>query len=78
MQIYLKQKALEFRVLWLYEPSKEEPDISLSIVNSKLHLHLLCTTNYLRDINPEHGSTLNTRSNDFKRSYIERVKSCKQ
>jgi len=30
---YLEQKALEFKAL----PSREEPEISLSIVNSKAH-----------------------------------------
>ena len=29
----------------------------------------------MRSISPKHGSTLNTLSNDFKRSYIERVTS---
>ena len=41
-----KEKALEFRVLWLLKkdlPSREEPDISLSILNSKACLHLLYT-----------------------------------
>ena len=37
--IYLKQKAFVFRAL----PSREEPDISLSIVNSKAHFQLLYT-----------------------------------
>ena len=39
--------ALEFLVLWLLKkalPSREEPDISLSIVNSKAHIHQLYTS----------------------------------
>ena len=58
LQIDLK-KALEFRVLWLLKkefPSREEPDISLSIMNSNTRFHL---ARYARI------STLNTRSNDF-------------
>ena len=46
LQIFLKWKALEFRVLWFLKkalPSREEPDISLSMVNSKARLHLLYT-----------------------------------
>ena len=46
LQIFLKLKALEFRVLWFLKkasPSREEPDISLSIVNSEARLHLLYT-----------------------------------
>ena len=33
---------------------------------------------YARIISPKHGNTLNTRSNDFIRGYIERVMSRKQ
>ena len=39
-------ESLEFRVLWFLKnvlPSRDEPDISLSIVNSKARLHLLYT-----------------------------------
>ena len=46
LQIFLKWKALEFRVLWFLKkalPSREEPDISLSMMNSKARLHLLYT-----------------------------------
>ena len=50
-------------------PSWEEPDISLSIVNSKAWFHL---ERYARIISPKHGSVLNTRSNNFIRMYIER------
>ena len=41
---YLKQKALEFS-FWLLKkalPSREEPDISLSIVNSEACSRVLC------------------------------------
>ena len=42
-------------------PSREEPDISLSIVDSKARLHLLYTrAPYARNISPKHGSALNT------------------
>ena len=53
----------------------EEPDISLSIMNSKARLH---PARYARIIRPERGSALNTRSNDFIRTYIERVTSRKR
>ena len=36
---------LEFRVLWLLKKpllSREEPDISLSVVNSKARFHHVC------------------------------------
>ena len=49
--------------------SREEPDISLSIVNSKARLHLLILARYARNISPKHGSALNTR-NDFIRSIL--------
>ena len=59
--------------MWLLKalPSREEPDISLSIMNSK-HAFLLMLL-YSWFISP---TALNTRSNDFIRSYmIERVTS---
>ena len=49
-------KALELRILWLLKkalPSREEPDISLSIMNSKAHFHL---ARYARIISPKRGS----------------------
>ena len=52
----LKQKPLEFRVLWLLKkalPSREEPDISLSIVNSKARLHRLYTRALRAQYQPE-------------------------
>ena len=62
---YLKEKALEFRVLWLLKkalPSSEEPDISSSIVNSKAAFILIYNT---RIVSLKHGSVLNTCSNDL-------------
>ena len=73
LQIFLKWKAFEFRVLWFLKkalPSREEPDISLSMVNSKARLHLLYTrAHYACNISPKRGSALNTR-NDFIRSIL--------
>ena len=43
-EVYIPWKALKFKDLWLLKkalPSREEPDISLSTVNSKARLHLL-------------------------------------
>ena len=65
-------ESLRVQSLWLLKkalPSREEPDISLSIMNSKARFHLAC---YARIIRPR---ALNTRSNDFIRTYIERVTS---
>ena len=54
----------------------EEPDISLSIVNSKARLHLLYTlARYVRNISLKHGSQLNTRNDLY--VCIERVTSLK-
>ena len=53
-------------------PSREEPDISLSIVNSKARLYLLIFAHYARIISLKRGIALNTCSNDFIRRYIER------
>ena len=61
--------------MWLLSkalPSREEPDISLSIVNGKAYFHIEC---YARIISPKCGSALNTRSNDFIGMYIEGVMS---
>ena len=55
-------ESLRVHSLWLLEkglPSREEPDISLSIVNNKA-----CSL-YDRIISPKHGSVLITRSSDF-------------
>ena len=60
-------EVLEFRALRFLEkalPSREELDISLSIVNSEAPLHLLYTCHYTHNIIPKHDSALNTR-NDF-------------
>ena len=51
--------------------SREEPDTSLSNVNSKAHLHLLYSL-----LSSKHG-TLNTCSNDFIQKHIEHVMSHK-
>ena len=52
-------------------PSREEPDISSSIVNSEARFHLLYIhVHYAGNISPKHGSALNTHSNDFIRRYI--------
>ena len=48
-------------------PSREEPDISLSIVNSKACFILV---RYAHNISPKHCSALNT-CKDFIRRYIE-------
>ena len=53
---------------------REEPDISLSIVNS---FDLLYTPHYTSIISPKHDSTLNTHSNDIIHTYIECVRSRK-
>ena len=66
-------KVLELTILWLLKkalPSGEEPDSSLSIMNSKAPRAL--------PINLKHGSAFNTRSNDFICTYIECVTSRKQ
>ena len=68
-------ESLRVRSLWFLKkalPSKEEPNISLSIVNSKARFY----THALR-ASPKRGSALNTRTNDFIRKYIERVMSRK-
>ena len=64
-------------------PSKEEPDISLSSMNSKARFHLtslhaFISLRYTYNISPKHGSTLNTCSNDFIHKYIEHVTSHKR
>ena len=67
-------ESLRVQSLWLLKkalPSREEADISLSILNSILTLYVLI-------ISPKHGSVLNTRSNDFIHTYIEYVTSCKR
>ena len=51
--------------------SREEPGISLSNVNRKAPFDLLAR--YTHSISPKCGSALNTRSNDFIRTYIEHV-----
>ena len=71
-------ESLRVKSLWLLIkalPSREEPDISLSIMNSKAAFTL---TLYAHIISLKCGSTLNTRSNDFIRTYIERVTSRKR
>ena len=57
-------------------PSREEPDISLSIVNSKarFYTHAL----HVRIISLKRGSVLNTCRNDFIHRYIECVMSHKR
>ena len=70
-------KSLRVQSSWLFNKalsSREEPDISLSIVNSKacFFTHALC----VYDISLKRGSVLNTHSNDFIRRYIEHVTSC--
>ena len=64
--------------MWLLKtalPSREEPDISLSNMNSKARFQ---PARYARIISPKGGSALNIRSNDFIRRYIERVTSSKR
>ena len=56
-------------------PLREEPDISSSIMNNKPCFHL---AHYARIISLKYSSALNTRSNDFIHTYIERVMSCKR
>ena len=70
-------ESLRVQSLWLLKalPSQEESDIILSIVNSKARFHLAC---YARIISLKCGSALDTCSNDFIRTYIERVMSCKR
>ena len=71
-------ESLKIQSLWLFLKSftlREEPDISLSIVNSKACFY----TNVLRVIiTLKRGSAFNTRSNDFIRGYIEHVTSRKR
>ena len=73
-------ESLRVHSLWLLKkalPSREEPDISLSIMNSKVRFY----THALRAchiISPKRGSAPNTRSIDFIRRYIERVASRKK
>ena len=78
IRIHLPEvESLRVQSLWLLKealPSREESDISLSIINSKAHLHQLCTC---ACISPNHGSTLNTCSNDFICRYNEHVTSSK-
>ena len=53
----LKYEALEFRVLWFPKkalPPREEPDISLSTVNSRAHSILV---RYMRNISPKQERT---------------------
>ena len=60
-------------------PLREEPDISLSIVNSKARFDpLYICVRYTCIISPKCGSVLNTHSNDFIHMYIEHVTSCKR
>ena len=54
-------------------PSREETNISLSIMNSKTCLHLFILMHYARILSPKHTSMLNTRSNDFICRHIEHV-----
>ena len=75
-------ESLRVQSLWLLKkalPSREEPNISVSIVNSKHTVALmLLYSRFTRVISPKCGSVLNTRSNDFIRSsMIERVTSRK-
>ena len=68
-------ESLRVQSLWLLKkalPSREEPDISLSIVNSKACFF------YAHIISLKRGSTLNTCSNDFIHTYIECVTSRKR
>ena len=58
-------------------PSGEEPDISISIVNSKARLHLLMLARYSCIGSLNHSNALNTR-NDFIRRHVERVTSRKR
>ena len=58
-------ESLRVQSLWLLKktlPSREEPDISLSIVNSKARFIPML---YAHIISPKHISTLNTCSSDF-------------
>ena len=52
-----------------------EPDIGLSIVNSKVRLTSFILPHYASSISPNHSNALNTRSNDVIRGYIECVTS---
>ena len=70
-------ESLRVQSLWLLKkalPSREEPDIRLSIMNSKARFQLM---RYARINSLKRGSALNTRSNDFIRTQIERVTSRK-
>ena len=70
-------ESLRVQSLWLLKKglsSREESDISLSIVNSKACFHL---ARYAHIISLKRSRELNTLSNDFIRMYIERVTSHK-
>ena len=65
--------------MWLLKKvvsSREEPDISLSIVDSKAVKDTCILTLCTHIISLKCGSMLNTRSNDFIRRYIEHMTSC--
>ena len=69
-------ESLRVQNLWLLKkalPSREDPDMSLSILKIARHANALCAI-----ISPKCGSTLNTRRNDFIRTYIERTTSHKR
>ena len=63
-------ESLRIQSLWLLKkalPSREEPDISISTLNSK---HAFILTLYMCIISPKRSSALNTRDNDFIRSLL--------
>ena len=75
LQIYLKQKAFEFTVLWLLKKK-------FTLKGGARHQFInreqqgtpspaLYLVHYMCNISPKHGSALNRRSNDFIRRYIE-------
>ena len=69
-------RVQSLRLLKKALPSREKPDISLSLVNSKasFYTHTLC----VRITSSKRSNVLNTCSNDFIRRYTEHVTSRKR
>jgi len=81
LQIYLNQKALEFRVLWLLKKLYSQVRSQTSVYQSWIAKHSLTCyilACYAHFIGQKCGSALNTCSSDFIRRYIEHMASLKR
>ena len=70
LRLYLKQKALEFRVLWLLYPQGRSQTSVYRLSTARHAFTSFILARYARSSSPKHNSALNTCSNDFIHSML--------